>query len=319
MNRTRFAAASIGALLITKTFVLAQTDDRRLTVPFSDPGRPGTVKVSVFNGGITVTASNRRDVLLTSSAIRDNDTDRSAKASGLRRLSQPAGLTVTEENNVMTIATGRFMGHGDVDIQVPPKTNLTLSTVNSDGIRVTGVDGNIEVTNVNGSITLTDVSGTVVAHSTNGEVHVTLKQVTPEKPMSFTSFNGDVDVTLPPGLKANLKMRTDHGEVLTDFDVKVEQRPPQVSAPAVQLPPVPPLAPVPPLPPLPPVAPGIDARERDRQLRERERQVRERDRQAANRGTRIELDSSIYGTVNGGGPEFELRTFNGDIYLRKAK
>jgi hypothetical protein len=31
------------------------------------------------------------------------------------------------------------------------------------------------------------------------------------------------------------------------------------------------------------------------------------------------VDRSIYGTINGGGPDFELRTFNGDIYLRKAK
>ena len=67
---------------------------------------------------------------------------------------------------------------------------------------------------------------------------------------------------------------------------------------------------------------------------ERERQARERERQAPSAnvrqptqarereegpGTRIELDSSIYGSVNGGGPEFELRTFNGNIYLRKGK
>jgi hypothetical protein len=31
------------------------------------------------------------------------------------------------------------------------------------------------------------------------------------------------------------------------------------------------------------------------------------------------MDRSIYGTVNGGGADFELRTFNGEIYLRKAK
>ncbi len=28
---------------------------------------------------------------------------------------------------------------------------------------------------------------------------------------------------------------------------------------------------------------------------------------------------TIYGTVNGGGPDFELRTFNGNVYLRKGK
>lgn len=43
------------------------------------------------------------------------------------------------------------------------------------------------------------------------------------------------------------------------------------------------------------------------------------DNSSRNRGRyRVEVDNSIYGTVNGGGPDFELRTFNGDIYLRRV-
>jgi hypothetical protein len=33
---------------------------------------------------------------------------------------------------------------------------------------------------------------------------------------------------------------------------------------------------------------------------------------------RLEVNRAIYGTVNGGGPEIELRTFNGSVYLRKG-
>ena len=36
-------------------------------------------------------------------------------------------------------------------------------------------------------------------------------------------------------------------------------------------------------------------------------------------GFRLAVNRSIQGAVNGGGPEFELRTYNGNIYLRKAK
>ncbi|HEY3043283.1 MAG TPA: DUF4097 family beta strand repeat-containing protein [Vicinamibacterales bacterium] len=325
MKRTGFVTASVGVWLTLFTavaFIQAQSDANRLTVPFSDPSRPGTVNVSLFQGGITVRASTGRDVIVTSSDARVSNSREqpSGKGAGLRRLSQPAGLSVTEENNVMTISSGRLLGGGDVDVQVPARTNLKLSTVNGDQIVVERIEGDIEVTAVNGSIMLTDVAGAAVVHSTNGEVKVTLRQVTAQKPMSFTSFNGDVDVTLPPNTKANLKMRTDHGEVLTDFDVKLEQRP---ATSSTGFAPFPPLAPLPPLPPLPPLAAGADSSERE--ARERERQTAERERQAAQRarggrgGRRIELDSSIYGTVNGGGPEFELRTFNGNIYLRKGK
>ena len=330
MKRTGFVTA-LGGMLLTVlsgvAIVQAQSDSNtnRLTVPFSDPSRPGTVNVSVFQGGITVRASTGRDVIVTSGDQRvSNSRDQpSGKGAGLRRLSQPAGLAVTEENNVMTISSGRLTGGSDVELQVPARTNLKLSTVNGDQILVERIEGDIEVTAVNGSIMLTDVAGAAVVHSTNGEVKVTLRQVTPQKPMSFTSFNGDVDVTLPPNTKANLKMRTDHGEVLTDFDVQIQQRPAtSTSSPGTAFPPFPPL---PPLPPLPPVAPGADSTERQaerqRQAAERQRQAAERQRQARDGkvGTRIELDSSIYGSVNGGGPEFELRTFNGNIYLRKGK
>ena len=34
-------------------------------------------------------------------------------------------------------------------------------------------------------------------------------------------MNGEIDVTLPADIKANLKMKIDHGDIYTDFDVKV--------------------------------------------------------------------------------------------------
>src|SRR5262249_3450588 len=34
---------------------------------------------------------------------------------------------------------------------------------------------------------------------------------------------------------------------------------------------------------------------------------------------RLNVNRAISGTINGGGAEFELRTFNGDVYLRKTK
>lgn len=273
MNRAGLVAASTTALLMASAFVLAQANANGLTVPFSDPSRPGTVKVSLVQGGITVKASNGKEVIVTTRALRETKLDQSAESSGLRRLGQPAGLTIEEENNVMSIGSGRFNKTG-MDIQVPARTNLQLKTVNGGQIVVEGVEGDIEVTNVNGSITLTDVAGAVVAHATNGKVLAALRQVTSEKPMSFTSLNGNVDVTLPPAVKANLKLRSGRGEVYTDFDVQVQ---PLSSQPKVQ------------------------------------------DSPNRGRGYRLQIDNSIYGSVNGGGPEFELRTFNGNIYLRKGK
>lgn len=315
MKRIAFVAAVVGVGLTAVAFVQAQSETNRLTVPFSDPSRPGTVKVSLFKGGLTVRASTGRDVVVMTSDARITNAreEPSGKGTGLRRLSQPPGISTTEENNVMTISSGHLNGGGDLDIRVPARTNLTLSTVSGDEILVERVEGDIEVTAFHASITLADVAGAVVVHSMSGDVKVLLRQVTAQKPMSFTAFNGDVDVTLPPSVKANLKMRTDRGEVLTDFDVQIQQRP-ATPSPAAGL-----ILPSP--PPPPPLPPGGDSRELERQVRDRERQVRELERQIRGQkgGIHVELDRSIYGSVNGGGPEFELRTFNGDIYLRRGK
>jgi len=48
-----------------------------------------------------------------------------------------------------------------------------------------------------------------------------LERVDPAKPMSFSTFNGAIDVTLPADLKANVKIKTNHGDVFSDFDIKV--------------------------------------------------------------------------------------------------
>jgi len=39
------------------------------------------------------------------------------------------------------------------------------------------------------------------------------------KPMSFSSLNGTLDVTLPADIKANIKLQSDNGEVYSDFPV----------------------------------------------------------------------------------------------------
>jgi len=280
----------------------------QVTVPFSDPSRPGTVKVSVLSGSISVRVGSGRDVIVTTTDRRDADPDRERErerereqarersrsgsaadpAAGMKRLTQPAGVNIEEENNTVSINAPAMLGRVTVAIQVPAATSLVLRAVNGGEVSVQGVNGSIEVNNVNGKITLTDVGGPVIAHATNGKVVATLKQLPAGKPMAFTSFNGDVDVTLPPSAKATLKMRSDRGDVYTDFDVQMT--------------------------PAPAGASSSNANPNSNDNRNRNR-----DDSKDQAKYRLEMDRSIYGTVNGGGADFELRTFNGEIYLRKAK
>jgi DUF4097 and DUF4098 domain-containing protein YvlB len=267
-----FACVAIVAICGVAT---AQTDVDRTTVPFSDPSSPGLLHVRLMTGSITVKGSDVKDVIIETQANgHRTKRDDPEEAAGLRRLTQQPSISVEEQNNRMEIRSPSINRAFSVDIQVPRRTNLELSTVNFGNILVEGVEGELEIGNVNGSITLNGVSGTVVAHTVNGKVLATLSSVTPQKPMAFTSLNGTVDVTLPATTRCNLKLRSDNGDVFTDFDLRIL---PGTTAPLVE-----------------------DTRRADGRYR-------------------VEVNKLIYGALNDGGPEIEMRTFNGNIYVRKGK
>lgn len=265
----------LGLLTIMTALVVgrpARAQDNPVTVAFSDPSRPGTLKLHLLQGTISIKGSSGKDVVINAKTRGSSNRRAASNTEGLHRLDRfSSGLSVEEQNNVMTVGAG--MNSVDLQIEVPSRTNLQVGVVNGGGMTIEAVDGQIEVENNNGSITLTDVSGSVMAHSLNGKVIATLKRVAPQQPMSFASMNGSVDVTLPADTKANLKLRTDNGDVWTDFDVQMKPG----SQPSV-----------------------VDTRRSGGQYR-------------------IEVDRSFLGTINGGGPDIELRTMNGNVYIRKAK
>jgi len=252
----------------------AQPD--RVTVPFSDPARPKTLKSSLVNGSITVKGYDGRDAIVeaTAGSGRSRRAERE-RADGLRRIDlNGTGLTVEESDNVITVGTRMPGEHVSINVQVPVNTSLKLRAVNGGGINVDRIVGDVEIDNTNGSATATHISGSAVVHSLNGKVLVTMDTIAGDKPLSFSSLNGEIDVTLPTDTKARLKLKTDNGAVYSDFDIAMDS---SARKPTVE-------------------------------------------QNNSGKGKyRVRFDRTMYGTINGGGPEITLTTFNGSIYLRKAK
>jgi hypothetical protein len=245
----------------------------RVTVPLTDASRPALLDVSLVQGSITVRGVSRKDLLVTARTTEDRPRRvADADATGLRRIPQTAGFRITEEGNRVRIHADSPNRAISFDIEAPAHTNLKLSTVNSGEILVENIEGELDVSNINGGITLNSVAGSVTAGTTNGNVRATLTRVTAEMGMAFTSLNGTVDVTLPPTTRANLRLRSDRGDVYSDFDVQLGP-----AAPVVQ------------------------------------------ETRSSNGRYRISRNRSTVGAINGGGPEFDLRTFNSNVYVRKGK
>jgi DUF4097 and DUF4098 domain-containing protein YvlB len=158
---------------------------------------------------------------------RVRNQERERESSGPKRINiSTTGLTVEEENNDVRISTESYARTIDVTVMVPTHTSLKLRAVNDGDIVVTGVDGELDVDDVNGSVTLNNVSGSAVAHALNGKLSATFTKVN-GKPMAFSSLNGDIDVTFPADVKANVTIKSDRGDVFSDFDVQLQASAPQ--------------------------------------------------------------------------------------------
>lgn len=212
----------------------AQETPDHVNVPLTDPSRPAIVHASLMNGGITVTGYNGKDVIVEArprhEGARESKPDH--KAEGMHRIdSRGTGLSVEEQDNEVHIGIGSMNRTVDLIIQVPFNTSLKLKCLNDGDIKVERVTGEVDADDLNGSVKLLNISGAVVAHSLNEDVVVTLDSVTPGKSMSFSTMNGDVDVTMPGDVKARVKLKSDNGEIFSDFEVHPEANPstPKVS------------------------------------------------------------------------------------------
>ncbi len=324
MTRTALRLIGLAALLAAAAIAGADTTaPERIVVPLSKPGQPATISAELMFGSIKITGYEGKDVIVdakptakpiggenahgwarplrtpapAAAAVpapaapapmpglafldQENDKDkektRKEKAAGMKQVPlDNSGLTVEESNNHVSIQVEFFRSGYDLDIKVPFASNIKIEGANLGGISVEGVNGEIEVETANGGVKLGGVSGSVVATTTNGDLDVVLNRISADKPMSFVTFHGDIDVTLPADAKANVRIKSTMGEVFSDFDIALK-----------------------PAPLIRPDSENSPKKEGGK--------------------FRVSLDRSIYGTINGGGPELKFENFSGNVYLRKKK
>jgi len=238
--------------------------------------------VDIPMGSVKITGYDGNDAVIEYSGRGDGLRRRSRGGdmpAVMHRLDQPTNtVDATQENNVVRVKGGPW-DRLNIGIKVPNQTTLDLKTMNG-SISVEGISGEMTIDAMNGHIDVQDASGPVVAHSMNGRIVASLTQVSAAKASSFSSMNGSIQVTLPADLKARLKMKTDRGEIYTDFDVKVES----VTGSTTVAQDGGGKNGLPGLPQLPRLT---------------------------------HSDRTLYGTINGGGPEMQFITYNGRIVIRK--
>jgi hypothetical protein len=278
MKKIYIYLSIVTIFLFAGTLVHAQqAKGERLNVSFSDPSKPGFLEVYVESGGITVKGYSGKDVIIDTTigekrSIEEEQEEIPEKAKGMKRITaNRTGMVVEENNNKMKIYVAAIDDEVNLDIQVPARTSLKLYSNEDGDVIVENVAGEIEAANSDGNLTLTNISGSAVAHAYDGELIVSFNQIEPGTPMSFSAYDGDIDVTFPSTVKATVMIKADDGDIYSDFEIDLKAAP--------------------------------------------KKQVKDERKTGGN--YRISFGEYVTGTINGGGPEMQFVSFDGDIYIRK--
>lgn len=213
----RYLGLAALLLAVTAAAPAQETTGARVVVPSSNTSRARVIKVTTVNAGITVRTHSGTDVIVETEGGRNRRLpDRTPD--GLHRIDLPRDLSVSEDGDVINVR-GPVNG-GPIVLTVPMNTSVQLKSVGG-SIRVDGVHGEVDASTTNARIEVMNISGTIVADTTNGSITASMDQVDPSKPISFSSVNGSIHVTLPADLKANVKLRTLNGSAWSDFEMRM--------------------------------------------------------------------------------------------------
>jgi hypothetical protein len=219
----------LGLIIVTTSFAQSGSNEQ-LTVPLSRPGKPYTLKVKLVFGSIKVVSYDGKEIIINVTSRDKKEEKSNVDKKEMKRISTSGSYEVTakEADNTVTVGTSNPNKSIDLELKIPQDVKLKLGTVNDGAIEVENVRGELEVNNVNNKITLTNISGSVVAYTVNGDITVTFNSVDANAPMAYSTLNGNINVTLPSDTKANLKLKSDAGDILSDFEIDIDKTEPKI-------------------------------------------------------------------------------------------
>lgn len=150
------------------------------------------------------------------------------RASGLRVINGSGkedntglGLSVIKEGNELTIEQISKNTKGRFTIKIPQGVSVLYEHDSHDGkdLNIKDISGEIEVTAHFNDVKLENVTGPMSINTIHGDIEAVFSNVNQSNPSTIRSSHGFIDVTLPSSTKANLKLRSSHGDMMTDFDI----------------------------------------------------------------------------------------------------
>ena len=214
-----FLVATVSATLSLAT-ARGGDDSTSNVMKFSDPAKPGLVKLTVNRGDVKIRGNDKTDVVTVKTDVRTASMP--PRKDGLRVLTAASTVGLSEKDNVITIdaASDNSGPGGNFEVTVPRSTSVVVRNNWGGTITCSNLDGDVEVKSMNGRVKLESIAGSALVETMNGEISAEMREVHETKPLSFTSMNGEIAIRIPESAKANVSLRSQNGAILTDFDEK---------------------------------------------------------------------------------------------------
>ena len=173
--------------------------------------RNGRVTIQNLYGNVSITAWDRDEVLV--EAIKHS--------ADPRRL-EDARIVVEPTADSLSIRT--LYAGSDADrptsveyrITVPRRSHLDNVVLTNGQLSLNGLLGRVKASAVNGDILALKLGGEAELSTVNGRVEADFDRTSPANPISLSSVNGLIDLTIPPGSGANLEARNLSGGIASD-------------------------------------------------------------------------------------------------------
>jgi hypothetical protein len=259
----------------------------RVAIPFSDPGKPGLVKADLINGGIIVKGYEGKEVIVETRPrghVVGEDEEEAEDEVEDEKPDKHAGMKLLKG------------GGGGLDIEESKNVmeisvqswkadiDLTIQVPLNTSLELHTINnGDIKVENVSGEIEVANVNGAIILSRISGSA--VAQTVNGDVTVTFTRLDG----------KKPLSLITLNGDVdvtlpataKVDFKLKIDNQ-------------------------------GEIYSDFELALQNKSEKTVEDKRSHGGR-YQVKIDKTVSGSINGGGQEITLNTFNGDILLRKTK
>jgi hypothetical protein len=198
----------------------ADIPPEQVTLSLTRPGDPGVLILGHGKGNIRITGYDG-EVVFIEAFLRYPDEDEG----GRRPVSNHAlQLRAIEKENVVHVSTNSTERTIDLVIRVPRFFSLQLEKQDQGDVDVHGLNGEMDLSSLSGDVRVTGIEGSAVVYTVDGDIRVEFSRFSANVPMAFSSVEGAIQVAFPPDAAFYAKMKSDYGNLFSDFSLELEKR-----------------------------------------------------------------------------------------------